>query len=49
MEEGVNVWLLLLLAMGIGSASGVVTSVLSEKVIRASERARYRDEILGEK
>lgn len=41
-------WLLLLLACLIGAASGVVTSVLSEKTIRAHERARYRKETLSD-
>lgn len=40
-----NVWLLLL-AAGIGSASGVVSAVLSREAIRRSERARYRRETL---
>jgi ABC-type uncharacterized transport system permease subunit len=48
LEEGVSPWLLLLLACAIGSASGVVSSLLSEKAIRAHERARYRRETLGD-
>lgn len=43
-----NTWLLLLMALTVGAISGVVTSVLSEKVIRASERARMRAEVLGD-
>jgi NhaP-type Na+/H+ or K+/H+ antiporter len=44
----VSPWLLLLLACLTGTASGVVTSLLSEKTIRASERARYRKETLDD-
>ena len=43
-----SVWLLLLLACLIGAASGITTSLLSEKVIRAHERARYRRETLSD-
>ncbi len=48
LEEGVSPWLLLLLACLIGAVSGVVTSLLSEKTIRAHERARYRRETLDD-
>lgn len=48
LEEGVSPWLLLLLACLIGTVSGVVSSLLSEKTIRAHERARYRKETLGD-
>lgn len=41
-------WLLLLLACAIGAASGVVSSLLSEKAIRTHERARYRKETLDD-
>lgn len=41
-------WLLLLLACLIGTVSGVVSSLISEKTIRASERARYRRETLSD-
>jgi len=44
----VSPWLLLLLACLIGTVSGVVSSLLSEKTIRAHERARYRKETLGD-
>lgn len=39
-------WLLLVLACAIGAVSGIVTSVLSERIIRAHERARMRSEVL---
>lgn len=48
LEEGVSGWLLLVLACAIGAVSGIVTSLLSEKVIRANERAQMRSEVLGD-
>lgn len=48
LEEGVSGWLLLVLACLIGTASGVASSLLSERVIRANERTRYRKETLGD-
>lgn len=43
-----STWLLLLLAGSIGIVSGIVSAVLSEKTIRAHERARYRRETLAD-
>ena len=39
---------MLLLALGVGAASGVTSALLGERAIRAHERARYRREILNE-
>lgn len=46
LEEGVSLLAVLLLACLVGTACGVISSLLSERVIRAHERARYRRETL---
>lgn len=41
-----NAWLLLL-AMGIGSVSGIASALLSREAIRRTERNRMLDDVLG--
>jgi hypothetical protein len=47
LEEGVSPLWLMLMALAIGTISGVISSLVSEKAIRRNERERYRRETLA--